>query len=403
MTFRGGKWKIYKLVIVFFIFTTFCLFAVYLLQNKPASFDLTAEFSNEDTSRQFKILQNNEFVLVFVHIQKTGGSYFGRQLVKSLDMKKPCKCKSGRKRCNCTRDGKIWLFSRYSTGWACGLHADWTELHECVNEKMNKIEKDVRKRSYLYITNVRDPLKRYLSEWKHTQRGATWKDSSLLCDGREYKDFIQKCYEGENWMGVGLEEFYSCSYNLANNRQTRMLANLSLINCYNSKLPKSEIDNILLESAKKNLRAMAYFGLTEYQIESQFLFERTFNVKFLVNFLTINNSRADRAEISSKDLEAIHEANELDFKLYDYAKELFFKRFNQIKKDYFMKTGLKFKPIKSIINNTILEEMLNDYGSDEDDVNAKKKNALSLLKQMKRHLKVDKHIKKKLKNFQETD
>lgn len=127
---------------------TFSLFAVYLLQNKSSNFSTTADFSNEDISRQFQILQNNQFVLVFVHIQKTGGSYFGRQLVKSLDMKKPCICKSGKKRCKCTRDGKIWLFSRYSTGWACGLHADWTELHECVNEKMNKMEKDVRKRRF---------------------------------------------------------------------------------------------------------------------------------------------------------------------------------------------------------------------------------------------------------------
>ena len=26
--------------------------------------------------------------------------------------------------------------SRYSTGWACGLHADWTELKECVNRTL---------------------------------------------------------------------------------------------------------------------------------------------------------------------------------------------------------------------------------------------------------------------------
>lgn len=182
-----------------------------------------------------------------------------------------------------------------------------------------------------------------------------------------------------------------------------MLANLSLINCYNSRLPKDEVDLILLESAKKNLKNMAYFGLTEYQIESQFLFERTFHVKFLVNFLTINNSRADKAEVSPKDLKAIYEANELDFKLYDYARELFFKRFNQAKREYYLETGLEFKPVKSIINSTILEEMLNDYGLEEDDVNAKKKNALSLLKQMNRHLKIDKSVKRKLKNFKMTD
>jgi len=28
---------------------------------------------------------------------------------------------------------KNWLFSRYSTGWKCGLHPDWTELVGCVD------------------------------------------------------------------------------------------------------------------------------------------------------------------------------------------------------------------------------------------------------------------------------
>ena len=28
---------------------------------------------------------------------------------------------------------KNWLFSRYSTGWKCGLHPDWTELTGCVD------------------------------------------------------------------------------------------------------------------------------------------------------------------------------------------------------------------------------------------------------------------------------
>ena len=29
---------------------------------------------------------------------------------------------------------KNWLFSRYSTGWKCGLHPDWTELTGCVDK-----------------------------------------------------------------------------------------------------------------------------------------------------------------------------------------------------------------------------------------------------------------------------
>ena len=51
-------------------------------------------------------------------------------------------------RCQCFRPDRDsrWLFSRYSTGWRCGLHADWTELTACVDEAMDQLERDRRKR-----------------------------------------------------------------------------------------------------------------------------------------------------------------------------------------------------------------------------------------------------------------
>lgn len=36
---------------------------------------------------------------------------------------------------------RYWLFSRYSTGWKCGLHADYTELTECLQAgKLEELE-----------------------------------------------------------------------------------------------------------------------------------------------------------------------------------------------------------------------------------------------------------------------
>ena len=36
---------------------------------------------------------------------------------------------------------RYWLFSRYSTGWKCGLHADYTELTECLAAgKLDELE-----------------------------------------------------------------------------------------------------------------------------------------------------------------------------------------------------------------------------------------------------------------------
>ncbi|NXK47676.1 H6ST2 sulfotransferase, partial [Chauna torquata] len=59
----------------------------------------------------------------------------------------PCECRAGQKKCTCHRPGKreTWLFSRFSTGWSCGLHADWTELTNCVPSVVDS-KKEVRLR-----------------------------------------------------------------------------------------------------------------------------------------------------------------------------------------------------------------------------------------------------------------
>ncbi|TFK06267.1 CD166 antigen [Platysternon megacephalum] len=83
-----------------------------------------------------------EDVIVFLHIQKTGGTTFGRHLVQNVRLEVPCDCRPGQKKCTCYRPNRreTWLFSRFSTGWSCGLHADWTELTSCVPGVLDKRE-----------------------------------------------------------------------------------------------------------------------------------------------------------------------------------------------------------------------------------------------------------------------
>lgn len=65
-------------------------------------------------------------------------------------------------------------------------------------------------------------MSRYLSEWRHVQRGATWKTSLHMCDGRTpTPEELPSCYEGSDWSGCTLQQFMDCPYNLANNRQVR--------------------------------------------------------------------------------------------------------------------------------------------------------------------------------------
>jgi len=60
---------------------------------------------------------------------------------------------------------------------------------------------------------------------------------------------------GSNWTGVSLNEFLSCRHNLAHDRQTRMLADLRPLGCYNSSaLPPTIRRRLLLRSAAYNLR-----------------------------------------------------------------------------------------------------------------------------------------------------
>lgn len=82
--------------------------------------------------------------------------------------------------------------------------------------------------------------------------------------------------------------------------QVRMLADLSLVGCYNmSTVPEKKRAQLLLESAKKNLRDMAFFGLTEYQRKTQFLFERTFRLRFIRPFMQYNSTRAAGVDLDN--------------------------------------------------------------------------------------------------------
>ncbi|XP_067842819.1 heparan-sulfate 6-O-sulfotransferase 3-B [Heptranchias perlo] len=303
--------------------------------DNPAKFVAKFNFTEGDLKRFVDFNIKGDDVIVFLHIQKTGGTTFGRHLVRNIQLEQPCDCKPGQKKCTCHRPGKkeTWLFSRFSTGWSCGLHADWTELVNCVPTVMDK--KEAQKthstptRNFYYITLLRDPVSRFLSEWRHVQRGATWKASLHMCDGRTpTQDELPTCYIGDDWSGCTLQEFMNCPYNLANNRQVRMLADLSLVGCYNlSIMTENKRNEILLHSAKNNLKDMAFFGLTEFQRKTQYLFERTFHLTFISPFTQFNSTRAASVELDEQTRKHIEELNLLDVQLYDYAKDLFLQRF----------------------------------------------------------------------------
>ena len=92
-----------------------------------------------------------------------------------------------------------------------------------------------------------------------------------------------------------------------------MLSNLTLVGCYDhTTIPDSaERDRILLNSAMENLRQMAYFGLTERQADTQFLFERTFGIQFRRRFVQFNNTHANKADVTDSEIRAVQKLNRL--------------------------------------------------------------------------------------------
>lgn len=231
---------------------------------------------------------------------------------------------------------------------------------------------------YRYITILRDPVARFISEWRHVARGATWKTASLKCNGRSaFLKEVPFCYNEPDWYGVTIEEFIACPHNLAHNRQTRMLANLSLVNCYNtSGMTLQQRNSILLVSAKENLLNMTFVGITEFQVYTQQLFEYTFNLEFIDDFVQYNITHISSIHLSKKQYKRVQEANSLDIELYQYAKELFLRRYHAMKmklnftrsvytdeNDYRYET----KRRSSIIEiNRDLDEYEEDYEEDDD-------------------------------------
>jgi len=293
--------------------------------------------SNSYQNINFNI--NNKDVFSFVHIQKTGGTTIEKHLISNIKDGN-CHCEKTKKpSCMCYRrdSTEIWLICRYiKPKWPCGLHPDYASLKECSTTFMNNNygEND---RRYFFGTILRDPVIRFLSEFRHRQRGANWEGSAVLCNGRQLESLNPTCYEGKIWLDVNLEKFMACPHNFAMNRQTLMLSNVSTISCnFQTLMATSSYRKRLLSIAKKTISNMAYFALVEYPRESQFIFEKTFNLKFIEPFQLWETGFAKVyiEGISNDVIQKIKKMNNLDVALYIFAKEIFFERYNYFVSKY---------------------------------------------------------------------
>ena len=220
-----------------------------------------------------------------------------------------------------------------------------------------------------YFTILKEPLWRYVSEWKHVATKHAW-TGNYRCNHNESKSSdVPLCTESKVvylifkqylWKGVTLDEFLKCPHNLAHNRQVRMLSDRTLIGCYTKALlsnQSEELKRLMLESAKNNLSRMKFFGLSEYMYLNQYMFEQTFkglrfssnlkqNIFFRNNSIqksTYPFSESFKVSLflqSTKPyiIDEIKKKVKFDIQFYQFAKDLYFSRLWKL-----LETDEKFK------------------------------------------------------------
>ena len=218
--------------------------------------------------------------------------------------------------------------------WGCNVHADYGKFKKC----MDKVKKETHiLQNVHFITILRDPVIRYVSEWQHLtrriQEGLKGKlfESYNICNK---ETSISTCYKSSE--SASLENFMACKSNGAENRETRHLADYDQSLQNNCSLFQKQNGQLLLENAKKVLEGMSFFALTEYEELSQLLFEKTFQNVFRFNYtitpdkykiVTLNFVQS----LDKSVIDKLNELNSLDIELYAFAKKLFFKRLKYFK------------------------------------------------------------------------
>jgi heparan sulfate 6-O-sulfotransferase HS6ST1 len=228
---------------------------------------------------------------------------------------------------------------------------------------LDELEGEPIKRRYFYITLLRDPITRFISEYNHFRvQESNAKASRHWCGGKEVTQMPECDFSSD----FTIDDYLDCQNNLAINRQTRMLSDLALIGCYNvSFMPQNERQLVMLTSAKNNLHKMAFFGLNEFPRISQYLFEETFDFMFLDADIHSSHriKRSLLDDLSTKTIEKIKLINHLDMELYEYAKQLLFDRFGKLKNK---NPKLKNLSVSSVAKDN--QEIVN-WGDSEDQQN----------------------------------
>jgi hypothetical protein len=108
--------------------------------------------------------------IAFIHTQKVGGTYFERVLISNI-VGKECQVNqffinSQKNLKNCSlidKNREPWLLARPTISWPCGTHASFSALRKCLPQWLDQ-RYGTKKRNIEYISFIREPLDRFVSE-----------------------------------------------------------------------------------------------------------------------------------------------------------------------------------------------------------------------------------------------
>jgi hypothetical protein len=248
--------------------------------------------------------------IVYMHIQKAGGSVFLEHLVTvqiplervtlsndsgtlptpdhNTQSMRLCRTSQtgGWKRIRhelCPRDwehpnGDTWLISEKTIAWNCGIHPFYTDFKKCLQDQCTynlhwrednlkgKVMRLADHNRFHYVVMLRHPILRYVSEYLQVSRGSCWAREDKCGSNETHQGKLKpgelKCPEQfqcqkdlkEAFLtNLTLGRFLRCTESWSINRMTLMLADHELATCWDKKMYSREQRDQILYSRVQNL------------------------------------------------------------------------------------------------------------------------------------------------------
>jgi len=168
---------------------------------------------------------------------------------------------------------------------------------------------------YTYVTLIRDPVERVVSEYYHVLRTQ---------DHPAHSEVVSR--------NMSLEDYVSSGMWLSWNGQIRHLRGAPEGLASFGQTGPLQLSEDDLETAKANIRGHFLVGITERFDESLIALKRSFGWKtgnILYVKQKVAENRPSREAINPETIKLIEAHNELDIQLYEFAKQMFEERISQ--------------------------------------------------------------------------